>query len=830
NYQFFKDKPISSFNEIKLRNSGQDWSFTMMQDGVLQTFLAGRMDIDQPAYRPSVVFLNGAYWGIHNIREMLGTDFIQENHGFDKNQIDMINYTGLIEIKEGDTIKYKELMDFVRARKLTDADNYEWVSKHMDIQEYINYQISQIFFANEDWPEGNMRFWRPRVENGVWRWILYDEDLAYQYPWTNSIHWATRERTPDSPGSTDLFRKLLENPDFKQLFMQTFQYHLNTTFKPERLLRITDSLRSNIDREMRDRHIDRWKNEHGMIFIDLSGQHFDLPTIKSYEVWRQNIERMNFFSGNRESFVRKHLQAYFHKGDPVPLKLFVDPPGAGNIFIGDWPITNSGETTAYYGDDTLSIKALPSPWYKLDRWEIKTNTIKPGDTVALIPAMSIWKYLDTGIYPESDWSHSDISNSWPEGQGILGYNNSEVATELSFGPDTLNKYISCLFTNKFTIKSAGQWKALQVSLLRDDGAIVYLNGTEVVRSNMPDTSNFTTLALTRVDGTGAVTYYPYFIPAELLRDGENIIGVEVHQVSPSSNDLTFDLSLMGVAGEDATDSRLLPAGEISQRFEWASEIIAHFSYTDEVPELSINEVMPANISIYPDRLGSYSYWIEIYNRGSSAANLSGLFITDDVDNPGKWKIPVGDPDVTSIPPDGYRILLADGRPGLGVDHLGFSIRHESRQLELSVKTSTGYTWIDTLTVSMLDADVSSGRYPDGGAERHTFTRHPTPGASNIKDEPLTIEETGLMPVYPNPFQEVAHICFRIRESSPVLISIRDLKGTLLRVLTNKGYESGEYQIDWDGKGPAGQNLAPGVYLVTMIVRDAITNCKIVLIE
>jgi hypothetical protein len=512
------------------------------------------------------------------------------------------------------------------------------------------------------------------------------------------------------------------------------------------------------------------------------------------------------------------------------LKLAVDPPGAGTLFIGDWPVTTSGTTASYYADDSLSFKALPSPRYRLDRWEMRGDTVKPGDTIALVPANSNWRYLDSGIYPGTDWTYADVSQTWPEGEGVLGYGNEEVATQLSFGPDTLNKYVTYLFTNRFVVKSAGQWKSLQINLLRDDGAVVYLNGTEVVRSNMPASSDFSTLASERIDALGAVTYYSFDIPADLLRSGENIIGVEVHQVSPSSTDLTFDLSLTGVAGENPTDSEFLPAGDISRRFEWASEIIAHFSYIDEVPDLFINEVMPANFTAYPDRLGAYSYWIEVYNPGNQAVNLSGLFVTDDPENPGKWKIPVGDPDLTVIQPKGYRILLADGRPGLGADHLGFAISRESRQLGLSVKTSDGYIWIDTLTAPLQDADVSWGRYPDGAEEWMTFTMHPTPGASNMADEVINVEETALMPAYPNPFRDEVHIRFVVRETSPVLISVRDMKGTLLRVLTNKGYPSGEYQLDWDGKGPAGQKLAPGVYVISMIARKAIDNCKVVLVE
>jgi len=828
NYPFFKDKPILSFNEIKLRTSGNDWAFSMMKDGLLQTMVAGRMDIDYQAYRPSIVFLNGVYWGIHNIREMIGNDYIEENHGFDKNNLDLLTQTGFV--KEGDFLAYEELITFIRTHDVSNPENYQWITKRMDIQEFINYDIAQIFFANYDWPAGNIKYWKPRIADGIWRWIIFDLDFAFEYPYFNSVKWATRDSVADPSGSTDLFRILLGNPEFSKQFVKTFQYHLSTTFQPDRLVYMIDSLQANIDREMKSRHIKRWEGYHGWTYMDDKLGYLETPWLASYDQWLKNVEKLRDFARKRQAAVIRQLQDYFQKGNAEELNFVTDPPDGGLIFVDNNWIDNDSVDGSYFAGEDLACRALPAQFYRFDRWEIRSNKLNAGDTVVLIPPLSRWKYLDTGIYPDEQWRDSEISSAWPEGRGILGYNNDEIATELSYGSDPANKHVSYLFTGTFRIQSAGQWAKMNIGLLRDDGAVVYLNGVEVIRSNLPEISDFNTLASSGVDGLDELTYHSFNIPVALLRNGDNKIAVEVHQASLSSPDLTFDLSLKGVVGNSDTETTYSVENPVSLTFDWATEIIAHFSYQGEMPVISINEVMPANQSAYPDRLGSYSYWIELFNAGNLPVSLCGLFITDNLSVPGRWQIRVGNPELTVMDPYGYQVLVADGRPFLGPDHLGFSIGRETKTIGLSVRTPAGYVWIDTLTVPMQDLDVSFGHFPDGVTGPVVFTQHPTPGNPNIRDDQPVIEQTRLLDAYPNPFQDAACIRFEVREESPVLVCVRNLNGTLVRLLTNRVYSFGRYDLFWDGKNRSGQKLPAGIYLVSFIQPRHSQHIKLVLIE
>jgi len=827
-YRFFKDKPIKTFNEIKLRTSGNDWAFSMMKDGMSQTIIAGRMDIDYQAYRPSIVFLNGVYWGIHNIREFIGDDYIEDNHGFDKANLDLISQLAM-DVKEGDSKNYTELLTFIKSNDMTNADNFAWVKDRIDVQEYINYNVAEIFFANNDWPAGNIKYWRPRIENGVWRWIIFDLDLAFNYVWHNTLEWATLENPPEYPGSTDFFRIMMTNPEFRDLFLKTFQSHLNTTFASDRMLHIIDSLQSNIAPEMA-RHISRWKNYHGWTFMDPILGYFETPALESYSKWVDNVDYLRNFARQRKNFVLGFLQTYYDLADPVEVSFSVDPPIAGQLLVDNSMTVSKNVNATYFTNQTLSIQGYANPRYKFDNWEVKTNALTTGDTVKLIPPLSNWKYLDTGIYPGSSWKDVTFSETWPQGCAWLGYNDENACTIISYGPDTQNKYISSLFRRTFRVKSATQWSKLTVGLLRDDGAIVYLNGTEVVRSNMPAVSDFGTWASLGADNEAETTYFQFDIPTSALRSGDNVIAVEVHQVSPTSSDLIFDLTLTGTVGTESSGSQLYTEGELSQKFEWKSSIVGHFSFTGDIPDLSINEVMPVNLSYYPDRLGSCSDWIEIYNPGNTTVNLGGMYITDNIDNPGKWLIPGNSPLVTTVPPKGYLVLFADERHTLGPDHLGFKLTGTGELVGLSVKTSTGFTWVDTLYFPLLPSDISFGRYPDGNNQWKSFNVNPTPGAENKEDGETTEDIVKLYPSFPNPFTSRTYIRFSVKEELPVQILIRDIGGNPVYLVTNRTYRSGIYRLEWTGQNSGGRNVPPGIYLISMITPYTVDTYKAILIR
>jgi hypothetical protein len=162
-----------------------------------------------------------------------------------------------------------------------------------------------------------------------------------------------------------------------------------------------------------------------------------------------------------------------------------------------------------------------------------------------VSKLSQWRYLDDGSDLGTAWTDPNFNDSmWNYGPGKLGYNDN-AASILSYGPNAANKYITSYFRKKINIPSvAALTDTLVLSLLRDDGAVVYINGTEVVRSNMPaGTISNSTRALDDVDGTNEAAYFSYYVPRNLLTDGINTIAAEVHQKDSTSNDLGFDLDL-----------------------------------------------------------------------------------------------------------------------------------------------------------------------------------------------------------------------------------------------------------------------------------------------
>lgn len=168
-----------------------------------------------------------------------------------------------------------------------------------------------------------------------------------------------------------------------------------------------------------------------------------------------------------------------------------------------------------------------------------------------VPSGSRWKYLDDGSNQGTAWAAPGFDDTaWKSGLAELGYGDTDEgrpeATQVSYGQSAAQKHITTYFRLPFTVTNALLFKDLTVSLLRDDGAAVYLNGAEVFRSNLPDgTIDYRTRASSAVSDIGEVLYYPNPVSPLLLRDGANVLAVEVHQSAPNSTDLSFDLALVG---------------------------------------------------------------------------------------------------------------------------------------------------------------------------------------------------------------------------------------------------------------------------------------------
>lgn len=200
--------------------------------------------------------------------------------------------------------------------------------------------------------------------------------------------------------------------------------------------------------------------------------------------------------------------------------------------------------TAYYFALTTSDEANnTSPLSN-----IATGSLRPpvvSNNIVLIASNSVWKYLDDGSNQGTSWRELAFNDAaWDTGPGKFGYGFSDVTTVVSYGPSSSSKYITTYFRRAFHVSSPSLLTNVLVQLLRDDGAVVYLNGIEVYRSNMPEGAiTSSTPAAADVSGSGSFRYYPRTISPLVLHAGTNVIAVELHQASASSSDMAFDLQL-----------------------------------------------------------------------------------------------------------------------------------------------------------------------------------------------------------------------------------------------------------------------------------------------
>ena len=171
----------------------------------------------------------------------------------------------------------------------------------------------------------------------------------------------------------------------------------------------------------------------------------------------------------------------------------------------------------------------------------------PGDlqNVTLVPLGAVWRFHDKGTFPVGGWTSRTFNDSsWSSGAAQLGYGDDDVVTTVGFGPNSASKYITTWFRHAFQVDDARTMLAATLGLIRDDGAVVYLNGVEVFRSNLPSgTISPTTLASSAVGGTDESAIFEADIDPARIVAGTNVLAVEVHQSEAASSDLSFQLQL-----------------------------------------------------------------------------------------------------------------------------------------------------------------------------------------------------------------------------------------------------------------------------------------------
>jgi hypothetical protein len=386
--QLFPDKNVSRYKRFLLRNGGNDWSETLFRDAYLQKLVKRNTSLDIQYSRPAVVFINGEYWGIHNFRDRFDDRYLEAHYNVDPERITIISQNGNLEDGNEEGVDdYWTMFNHVSKQNMLSSTVFNRAKELMDVDNFIDYQILNIFARNTDWPGNNTECWKyldgnltPGISHptdGRWRWLAFDMDFGFglnfdyvrnsasKYGENNAFHQTLEfALEPNGPGwpnpqwSTSMLRNLIKNPQFKADFISRFADHLNTTFHKDRLITLLDSLKNQYEPEMAE-HIDRWREP-------------------SMPYWLDQVNVMNTFAQLRTDLMRIQLNNYFALGGRDTITLDVDQATLGKIKVNtillDAETDGVSENTypwkgVYFKNLPVRVIAVPNPGYEFVRWE-----------------------------------------------------------------------------------------------------------------------------------------------------------------------------------------------------------------------------------------------------------------------------------------------------------------------------------------------------------------------------------------------------------------------------------------------------------------------------
>ncbi len=707
-YPFFSAKPYIRNRTILLRNGGND-NNCRIKDAALNTIIqTSGIDIDLQSYQPVHEFINGNYIGVLNMREPNNKHYAYANYGWDDEQIEQFEMSpdsGYIQ-KVGDGRIFKEIHRL--SADAASPSTYEQIKKHLNIDEYINYMAMEFYLGSADWPHNNQKGFA-KSEDGRLRLVSFDLDGTLST--TNSFYdFAGRQTFTfnylyDSPVNritkeielVTIFLNLIQNKQFRKQFIDTYCLIAGSVFEPNRCTAIIDSLTNNIAGPMQIEGTSPYTTANSM----------------------KNALRY------RPATMINTLQAYHSMQLQGAIKQSVKL--SSNINRGKLLINDIEVPTGKFNGTLFApvvLKAETPAGYVFKGWRQAGG----ANTTTVFKTGEAWSYYDRGSLDNTNWNAANYNANWQIGNAPLGYGNAgNINTSMSYGSNSQNKYTTYYFRKTFNVNKAPEADTkFQLNFSADDGFIVYINGTEAARYNMPEGNvTFSTLSSTYAAGNpdnGTIA-----LPANLFTKGTNTIAVEVHNNSATSSDIYWDASLTASFADDSsatyysTQNKInLPTGSVN--LEAVFEIDENTTTS-----LRINEVSASN-DVFVNDYFKKSDWIELYNGSNEDIDLEGMYLSNDNNEPLKYQITAGDSKAnTIIKANGYKVIWCDGRQPKTELHAGFKIDNEGGVLIL---TATDQSWQDTFRYSAHNGEQAVGLYPDGGTKLYLMDK-PTIASSNI---------------------------------------------------------------------------------------------------
>lgn len=310
-YQVFEDRDNADYDTLALRAGSQAMDDAIFTDTLLTSLIDDYTDVDTYASKTVIVYINGRYWGYYTLKEKKNANYFEDRYNVDGSTVNMLQSS--YEVNLGDCSEYLELVEYIRNHDLTNDKYYDYVCTKLDIQNWADFWIGQMYCANADY--FNVRFYNcPDINDGKWRCIFYDLDFAfYDNPYNSytralcrwdgfHCNWANAQGAQHRIDNI-VIKSLLKNKNFQKLWFERLAYNLKYTWNKQRVLARLDELEKEYSYEV-ERNQNRW------------GYSID----KYYE----SIAYLRYSINRRTKDVLNTTQSYFHLSDKQMKEYFGD--------------------------------------------------------------------------------------------------------------------------------------------------------------------------------------------------------------------------------------------------------------------------------------------------------------------------------------------------------------------------------------------------------------------------------------------------------------------------------------------------------------------------
>lgn len=693
-YQFFDNKPFLKHKTLQIRNGGNDNGCRIKDAAIQQIAARSGIYVDYQSWQPVHVYKNGVSYAVLNMREPNNKHFAYSNYGIDTEEMEQFEISadsGYVQMV-GTGEHFKRLCNL--AVNAADEKTYSQIRELVDIDEYINYMALELYTGCTDWPQNNVKGFRSN-DDGKFHFVLFDMDFAldtstplstfagkknyrfntlYGYDYSQGKSISGTSLYKENPFVT-LFLNMLKNEAFKKQFIDTYCLVGGSIYTPTRVRNIVSEMST---------------------YLNTGGYVNSTNTANTI---------INSFNSARQNNMISHLQSYFglttSKRQTVTLSSNVE---SGKIFVNNIEVPTGTFSGTLYGP--ITYKATAPAGYTFVGWTGDQSS--SGTDTSIFAYGSKWSYADSNI-SSTNWK-SSISAFTKSGNSPIGYGKSGLATTVAASKMTY--YAGKEFTLTDTPAPNDRFT---LNFTIDDGAIVYINGTEAGRYNMPGgTVTYNTAASSHAQNNPDTSSME--LKASLFKKGKNYIAIELHNNSTSSSDAYWNAELIMTIPNVQASDKISEEEEFTIEGSGTYNLCACFEPIEDdelcdkgTTPIKINEVSASN-SVSVNEYFKKDDWIELYNTTSEPIDIAGMYISDKTDKPRKYQIPHGVVN-TVIQPYGHLVLWASKRDALTQLHLPFKL--ENNDAAAVIITSEDGSWSDCLTYNSHTGNQSVGLYPDG---------------------------------------------------------------------------------------------------------------------